>query len=205
MDPRRYIAERARLTASTCATSRTEPACARTRSARVRPCWLAASYSPPVSREHGPDQRIHCQDHGGITVAAEILIIPRERRPDCRVGWVSSRIGTGESAKPGGIFDRIGDVVVRWPLLVIAGWIAFAAALALVVSAADGGGQPAGAEGPAGRRPDDDHQCGNGQGLHPAPRGVRQAQGSGRQGRQGSKLRESVGSRRCAPDDPVDR
>jgi putative drug exporter of the RND superfamily len=45
---------------------------------------------------------------------------------------VSSRTGTGEAAKPGGIFDRIGDVVVRWPLLVIALWIAFAATLALV-------------------------------------------------------------------------
>jgi putative drug exporter of the RND superfamily len=44
---------------------------------------------------------------------------------------VSSRTGTGEAAKPGGIFDRIGDVVVRWPLLVIACWIAFAAVLAL--------------------------------------------------------------------------
>lgn len=45
---------------------------------------------------------------------------------------MSSRIGTGEAAKPGGIFDRIGDVVVRWPLLVIASWIAVAAVLALV-------------------------------------------------------------------------
>lgn len=45
---------------------------------------------------------------------------------------MSGRIGTGEAAKPGGIFDRIGDVVVRWPLLVIACWIAFAASLALV-------------------------------------------------------------------------
>jgi putative drug exporter of the RND superfamily len=35
----------------------------------------------------------------------------------------------GEAAKPGGIFDRIGDAVVRWPLLVIAAWIAFAGGL----------------------------------------------------------------------------
>ncbi|WP_369807321.1 RND family transporter [Mycobacterium sp. 852002-51057_SCH5723018] len=41
-------------------------------------------------------------------------------------------MGTGEAAKPGGMFDRIGDVVVRWPLLVIACWIAVAATLALV-------------------------------------------------------------------------
>ncbi|MCV7442355.1 RND family transporter [Mycobacterium paraense] len=45
---------------------------------------------------------------------------------------MSSRTGTGEAAKPGGIFDRIGDVVVRWPLLVIACWIGFAAILWLV-------------------------------------------------------------------------
>ncbi|WP_084454037.1 MMPL/RND family transporter [Mycobacterium interjectum] len=45
---------------------------------------------------------------------------------------MSSRTGTGEAAKPGGIFDRIGDIVVRWPLLVIAGWIAVAAILWLV-------------------------------------------------------------------------
>ena len=59
------------------------------------------------------------------------MITPREWGLDCRVSWVSSRTGTGEAAKPGGIFDRIGDVVVRWPLLVIACWIAFAATLAL--------------------------------------------------------------------------
>ncbi|WP_082956414.1 RND family transporter [Mycobacterium sp. E787] len=45
---------------------------------------------------------------------------------------MSSRTGTGEAAKPGGIFDRIGDIVVRWPLLVIAGWIGVAVTLALV-------------------------------------------------------------------------
>ncbi|WP_082958284.1 RND family transporter [Mycobacterium alsense] len=45
---------------------------------------------------------------------------------------MSSRTGTGEAAKPGGIFDRIGHVVVRWPLLVIAGWVALAAVLWLV-------------------------------------------------------------------------
>ena len=36
-------------------------------------------------------------------------------------------------AKPGGVFDRIGNVVVRWPLLVIACWVALAAALALTL------------------------------------------------------------------------
>ena len=46
---------------------------------------------------------------------------------------MSSRTGAGEAAKPGGIFDRIGDVVVRWPLLVIAAWIAVAAVLALTL------------------------------------------------------------------------
>jgi len=46
---------------------------------------------------------------------------------------VSSRTGAGEVAKPGGIFDRIGDVVVRWPLLVIACWVALAATLALTL------------------------------------------------------------------------
>jgi putative drug exporter of the RND superfamily len=35
-------------------------------------------------------------------------------------------------AAPGGIFDRIGNLVVRWPLLVIACWIVFAGALAVL-------------------------------------------------------------------------
>lgn len=60
-------------------------------------------------------------------------ITRRAERLDCRVGWVSSRTGTGEAAKPGGIFDRVSDVVVRWPLLVVACWIAFAATLALTL------------------------------------------------------------------------
>jgi RND superfamily putative drug exporter len=48
------------------------------------------------------------------------------------VGWVSSRIGAGETAAPGGIFDRIGNFVVRRPLVVIAAWILLAGVLALV-------------------------------------------------------------------------
>ena len=46
---------------------------------------------------------------------------------------MSSRTGTGEMAAPGGIFDRIGNIVLRWPLLVIAAWVAFAAVLALTL------------------------------------------------------------------------
>ncbi len=45
---------------------------------------------------------------------------------------MSSRAGSGEAAKPGGIYDRVGDVVVRWPLLVIAAWLALAGILFLI-------------------------------------------------------------------------
>jgi RND superfamily putative drug exporter len=45
---------------------------------------------------------------------------------------VSSRAGSSEAAKPGGIYDRIGDVVVRWPLLVIAAWLTLAGILFLI-------------------------------------------------------------------------
>ncbi len=48
------------------------------------------------------------------------------------VGWVSSRIGAGETAAPGGFFDRIGNFVVRRPLVVIASWILLAGVLALI-------------------------------------------------------------------------
>ncbi|OBJ55162.1 hypothetical protein A9W94_20320 [Mycobacterium asiaticum] len=37
-----------------------------------------------------------------------------------------------DEAKPGGIFDRVGDFVVKWPWLAIGGWIAVVAALALM-------------------------------------------------------------------------
>ena len=36
-----------------------------------------------------------------------------------------------DEAKAGGIFDRVGDFVVKWPWLAIAGWIAVVAILAL--------------------------------------------------------------------------
>ena len=39
----------------------------------------------------------------------------------------------GDQAKIGGLFDRIGDFVVKWPVLVIGVWIAIAGALALTL------------------------------------------------------------------------
>jgi RND superfamily putative drug exporter len=45
---------------------------------------------------------------------------------------VSSRAGSHETAKIGGIFDRLGNLVVRRPLVVIACWIVFAGVLALI-------------------------------------------------------------------------
>ena len=38
-----------------------------------------------------------------------------------------------DEAKVGGVFDRIGDFVVKWPVLVIVCWIAVGAALALLL------------------------------------------------------------------------
>src|SRR5207244_1855211 len=43
------------------------------------------------------------------------------------------RMATTDVAPTGGVFSRLGDVVVRWPLLVIGFWIALAAVLALVL------------------------------------------------------------------------
>ncbi|MGA7052687.1 MAG: MMPL family transporter, partial [Mycobacterium sp.] len=45
---------------------------------------------------------------------------------------MSGRIGAGEAAAPGGIFDRTGSFVVRRPVLVIVSWIVLAVALALI-------------------------------------------------------------------------
>ncbi|GAB7141818.1 RND family transporter [Mycobacterium riyadhense] len=42
-----------------------------------------------------------------------------------------SRSGSSETAKVGGIYDRLGDFVIRWPLLVIGAWIAMAVVLFL--------------------------------------------------------------------------
>ena len=44
---------------------------------------------------------------------------------------MSRLMGTSELARPGGLFDRLGSLVVRWPLAVIGFWIAFAAVLML--------------------------------------------------------------------------
>ena len=42
-------------------------------------------------------------------------------------------MGTTEVVSAGGIFPRLADIVVRWPLLVIGLWIATAATLALAL------------------------------------------------------------------------
>lgn len=46
---------------------------------------------------------------------------------------MSRQTSSHDEAKPGGIFDRLGKFVVRWPLLVVACWIAVAAALTLML------------------------------------------------------------------------
>jgi putative drug exporter of the RND superfamily len=46
---------------------------------------------------------------------------------------VLRRAGKTDVAAPGGLVQRLGDLVVRWPLLVIAFWIAIAAVLALAL------------------------------------------------------------------------
>ena len=45
---------------------------------------------------------------------------------------MSGRSGSHEAAKPGGLFGRLGNFVVRRPLVVIASWIVFAGVLALI-------------------------------------------------------------------------
>ncbi|WP_374113291.1 hypothetical protein, partial [Mycobacterium tuberculosis] len=47
-------------------------------------------------------------------------------------GLYGYRVARHDEAKAGGLFDRIGNFVVRWPLIVIGCWIAVAAALTLL-------------------------------------------------------------------------
>src|SRR5271156_74555 len=54
-------------------------------------------------------------------------------RRTCSLQWMLRRMGTTDVATAGGIFQRLGDVVVRWPLLVIGFWIALAAVLTLTL------------------------------------------------------------------------
>ena len=42
-------------------------------------------------------------------------------------------MGRTDVARAGGIFQRLGDLVVRWPLVVTGFWIALAAALSLAL------------------------------------------------------------------------
>lgn len=46
---------------------------------------------------------------------------------------MSSRTGSHEAAKPGGLFDRLADFAIRRPLVIIAAWIAFAVILFLLL------------------------------------------------------------------------
>src|ERR1700722_10902242 len=46
---------------------------------------------------------------------------------------MSWRMAATDLAPAGGIFERLGNLVVRWPLLVIGFWIALAAVLALAL------------------------------------------------------------------------
>ncbi|KAA1251979.1 RND family transporter [Mycobacterium simiae] len=68
-------------------------------------------------------------DH--ITVNEEFVIPPRELWSACTVVEVSGQARSHDDAKPGGIFDRVGDFVVKFPLLVIGSWIAVVAVLVL--------------------------------------------------------------------------
>lgn len=72
------------------------------------------------------------ESHVQVTVNDHIIIRPRCLGLDCRVDWVSHDGGGGEAAKPGGLFDRVSDLVLRRPWHVIACWIVLAAALALL-------------------------------------------------------------------------
>lgn len=69
------------------------------------------------------------QSNGNVTVNAVIVISPRHRLP----GLYGYRVARHDEAKAGGLFDRIGNFVVRWPLIVIGCWIAVAAALTLLL------------------------------------------------------------------------
>ena len=70
---------------------------------------------------------------------------------------VLRRMGTTDGAA-GGIFQRLGTFIVRWPLVVIGCWIALAVVLGHDVAAADGDRRAAADSRLAGRRPGECHR-----------------------------------------------